>query len=29
MMIGVGVQGLLADRYQVQELLGRGAMGEV
>lgn len=28
-MIGVGVQGLLADRYQVQELLGRGAMGEV
>ncbi|NMI55707.1 serine/threonine protein kinase [Streptomyces sp. RLA2-12] len=29
MMIGVGVQGLLADRYQLQELLGRGAMGEV
>lgn len=28
-MIGVGVQGLLADRYQLQELLGRGAMGEV
>ncbi|MFF0794495.1 protein kinase [Streptomyces spiralis] len=29
MVIGVGVQGLLADRYQLQELLGRGAMGEV
>ncbi|MFI6438488.1 protein kinase [Streptomyces sp. NPDC050759] len=29
MVIGVGVQGLLAGRYQVQELLGRGAMGEV
>jgi serine/threonine-protein kinase len=28
-MIGVGVQGLLADRYELQELLGRGAMGEV
>ncbi|WP_247196098.1 serine/threonine-protein kinase [Streptomyces sp. GESEQ-35] len=28
-MIGVGVQGLLADRYQLQQLLGRGAMGEV
>ncbi|WP_242436114.1 serine/threonine-protein kinase [Streptomyces sp. Root369] len=28
-VIEVGVQGLLADRYQVQELLGRGAMGEV
>jgi serine/threonine protein kinase len=28
-LIGVGVQGLLADRYQLQELLGRGAMGEV
>ncbi|AOR30898.1 serine/threonine protein kinase [Streptomyces fodineus] len=29
MTIGVGVQGLLADRYELQELLGRGAMGEV
>uniref|UniRef100_UPI000A39C016 serine/threonine-protein kinase n=1 Tax=Streptomyces carpinensis TaxID=66369 RepID=UPI000A39C016 len=29
MVIEVGVQGLLADRYQLQELLGRGAMGEV
>ncbi|WP_030178012.1 protein kinase domain-containing protein [Streptomyces sp. NRRL S-813] len=29
MVIGVSVQGLLADRYQLQELLGRGAMGEV
>jgi serine/threonine-protein kinase len=28
-MIGVCVQGLLADRYELQELLGRGAMGEV
>ncbi|MEU7061556.1 protein kinase [Streptomyces sp. NPDC046197] len=28
-MIGVGVQGLLADRYQLDERLGRGAMGEV
>ncbi|MBX7551232.1 serine/threonine protein kinase [Streptomyces sp. tea 10] len=28
-MIGVGVQGLLADRYELQELLGRGAVGEV
>ncbi|MEU6542755.1 protein kinase [Streptomyces sp. NPDC046859] len=28
-MIGVRVQGLLADRYELQELLGRGAMGEV
>ncbi|MGW6889158.1 serine/threonine-protein kinase [Streptomyces chartreusis] len=28
-MIGVDVQGLLADRYQLQERLGRGAMGEV
>lgn len=27
-VIGVGVQGLLADRYQLQERLGRGAMGE-
>ncbi|WP_405724728.1 protein kinase [Streptomyces sp. NBC_00028] len=25
----MGVQGLLAGRYQLQELLGRGAMGEV
>ncbi|MFE1953277.1 serine/threonine-protein kinase [Streptomyces sp. NPDC059524] len=25
----MGVQGLLADRYELQELLGRGAMGEV
>ncbi|MFI7008369.1 protein kinase [Streptomyces sp. NPDC050145] len=29
MTIGVGVQGLLADRYELQELLGRGTMGEV
>ncbi|MER6036084.1 serine/threonine-protein kinase [Streptomyces sp. NPDC001835] len=29
MVIGVGVQALLADRYQLQERLGRGAMGEV
>ncbi|WP_406498703.1 serine/threonine-protein kinase [Streptomyces sp. NBC_01604] len=29
MVIGVGVQGLLEDRYQLEELLGRGAMGEV
>ncbi|SNX55793.1 serine/threonine-protein kinase [Streptomyces sp. TLI_55] len=29
MVIGVGVQELLAGRYQLQELLGRGAMGEV
>ncbi|MGV9418295.1 protein kinase domain-containing protein [Streptomyces sp. NPDC003674] len=29
MSIGVGVQGLLAGRYQLQERLGRGAMGEV
>ncbi|MGW4566137.1 protein kinase domain-containing protein [Streptomyces sp. NPDC004561] len=28
-MIGVGVHGLLADRYQLEERLGRGAMGEV
>ncbi|MFF2205504.1 protein kinase [Streptomyces sp. NPDC058145] len=28
-VIGVCVQGLLADRYQLQERLGRGAMGEV
>ncbi|MFF3918638.1 serine/threonine-protein kinase [Streptomyces sp. NPDC001852] len=28
-MIEVGVQALLADRYQLQERLGRGAMGEV
>ncbi|MFE1196747.1 protein kinase [Streptomyces olivaceoviridis] len=28
-MIGVGVQGLLADRYQLQDRLGSGAMGEV
>ncbi|MFE0257475.1 serine/threonine-protein kinase [Streptomyces sp. NPDC059010] len=28
-MVGVGVQGLLADRYQLQELLGRGTAGEV
>lgn len=28
-MIEVGVQGLLANRYELQELLGRGAMGEV
>lgn len=28
-MIEVCVQGLLADRYQLQEQLGRGAMGEV
>ncbi|MER6038482.1 protein kinase [Streptomyces sp. NPDC001835] len=28
-MIGVCVQGLLADRYQLQERLGCGAMGEV
>jgi serine/threonine-protein kinase len=28
-VIGVGVQELLAGRYQLQELLGRGAMGEV
>jgi serine/threonine-protein kinase len=28
-MIGVGVQSLLADRYELQEVLGRGAMGEV
>jgi eukaryotic-like serine/threonine-protein kinase len=27
--IGVGVQGQLVDRYQLQELLGHGAMGEV
>lgn len=25
----MGVRGLLADRYELQELLGRGAMGEV
>ncbi|CAM5275228.1 MULTISPECIES: serine/threonine-protein kinase [Streptomyces] len=29
MAIGVGVQGLLADRYQLQDRLGSGAMGEV
>ncbi|MFH8805417.1 serine/threonine-protein kinase [Streptomyces sp. NPDC017936] len=29
MVIGVGVRELLADRYQLQELLGRGAMGDV
>ncbi|MFI8534976.1 protein kinase [Streptomyces aquilus] len=29
MAIGVGVQELLAGRYQLRELLGRGAMGEV
>ncbi|MFF8906222.1 serine/threonine-protein kinase [Streptomyces olivaceoviridis] len=29
MVIGVGVQGLLADRYQLQDRLGSGAMGEV
>ncbi|MGW3208932.1 serine/threonine-protein kinase [Streptomyces sp. NPDC001135] len=29
MTIEVCVQGLLADRYQLQERLGRGAMGEV
>jgi hypothetical protein len=28
-VIGVGVRGLPADRYQLQELLGRGATGEV
>ncbi|WP_258056169.1 serine/threonine-protein kinase [Streptomyces sp. Ru62] len=28
-MIGVGVQGLPADRYQLQDRLGSGAMGEV
>ncbi|WP_330342493.1 serine/threonine-protein kinase [Streptomyces sp. NBC_00557] len=28
-MIGVDVQGMLADRYELQQLLGRGAMGEV
>lgn len=29
MVIGVCMQGLLANRYQLQERLGRGAMGEV
>ncbi len=29
MVIGVDAQGLLADRYQLQDLLGSGAMGEV
>ncbi|MFF5537262.1 serine/threonine-protein kinase [Streptomyces cinerochromogenes] len=28
-VIGVGVQGLLADRYQLEDRLGSGAMGEV
>ncbi|WP_244189417.1 serine/threonine-protein kinase [Streptomyces incarnatus] len=28
-MVGVGVRGLLADRYELRELLARGAMGEV
>ncbi|WP_225825733.1 serine/threonine-protein kinase [Streptomyces naphthomycinicus] len=29
MVIGVGVQGLVADRYQLRDRLGSGAMGEV